>query len=225
MRKKDQTDFPGFFPKWLKGSAKIPDPQRINEIQKLILEVWPENSMPPCPLRRKDCKKCPKYIEGTKKDFDPCIRDVAHLAATYEARQEIAQRIVENRIKASERLRSSRYRAKQLKDRELEQNEWPKKLKSYGKRLSETQAFDDLKAKLIDGKTKAGNRELAKFIFSMDRLFEKQKKNSEPLIIAAMEVVEPPRITDEETIRKTRTRYSYLKKHACGNKIDTRKLS
>lgn len=195
----------------------IPNPKRVSEIHKSMLDDWPGGDMPPCPYNKEDCKNCYKLDEPDESisnaDADPCIRDVAHLAAKYEHIQNIAQGVADNRAKVAKRLKTSLLRLSKVDlKKALNLEKRPKLLRTYGKHRHETLRLNKLKHKFTDEKEKLGNRKLADFIFNIDRLIRGGIALQNRFIILAMDVLEPDREITEDAINKTRIRYRHLNK-------------
>ena len=217
------------------SAPTIPDPKRVVEIYRALVddEYWPDN-ITSCPESRKECAGCPKIVcsscmkdscaecqEKIKRDrvtyIPPCARDVAHLAALYEARNKIVKNVVEERITTGNKLKCSRRRLpkdENLKEA-LRKSKRPKALRTYGKHRFKLKYLDWLKGRFT-GKKKQnnpGNIELARFIFAVDELFSKRgQSDRNGIILAAIGVVEPNRGISEAGIIKTRTQYRHQKK-------------
>jgi hypothetical protein len=212
-QKKQQT----FSTPRIDEAGAFPNPERVTEIQEVIKGNWPEKcSMPQCPLDQEDCWNCYKRLEGLKVSFLPCVRDIAHLAALYEAKRNIPKALSQQRHKAAGRKKIARYRMsndpkavwKNLRDG------LPKSARTYVKKALETDRLDEIISQFKRGHAcaRVGTRELAWFINNMDALLEKEHVPKDQLMLVAIGALEPRVPISPKAIRKARSRYRHSKK-------------
>ena len=214
-------------------NGAFPNPKRVTEIQEAIKGSWPEKcSMPPCHLDQEDCWNCDKRLEGLKVSFLPCVRDIAHLAALYEAQRNTSKSASKRKDKAAGKEKVAEHRM--LHNHEAMEKDFtdglPRVACTYIKNAIETERIDAIVRRSKKGyalekerlnepdksstkeSSRVGTRELASFIDSMDMLFEKENVPKDQFIMAAIGALEPIVPVSAEAIRTARFRFRHSKK-------------